>query len=164
MQKRTVLISVSVFLLTLGCDRYRAGETKDQPRRLSSEMEPQTNCVEGQFPGRIQLLPGYKMRTCGGMEFLYGRIWKQDGVSINFYERWVDYSESLELWRQDQIVDGDHMLCSFKKDQTMEIRFRGTQFDATVRNQQELAEMFLTVLSYEPPASPRLPGAVEVPK
>jgi hypothetical protein len=164
MPKQMLLTSVSICLLIVGCDRYRAGETKDRPQNASSEAQPQTNCVEGQFPGRIQLLPGYKMQTCGGMEYLYGKIWKQEGASIEFSEHWIDYSESPEMWRQDQMVDGEHMLCSFRKDQTMEIRFRGTQFDATVRNQQELAEMFLTVASYVPPAPASLPATAKTPK
>ena len=48
--------------------------------------------------------------------------------------------------------------CSYRADKTREIDVRGVQFNAQVLDHQEVTEMLLTALSYEPRRGRRIPG------
>jgi hypothetical protein len=159
---------VSIFLLLSfapACSRYRTlrdltGDTSSSPPSAEDPLPGGLwkNCSSGVFPAQIQLLPGYQVETCGGMEHLYGRIRKQSGFTIEFFESWVSATDSPVLWNVDQVIDGDHAMCLYRADHTMEIRFRGADFFAKPRDEQDTAEMFLTVLSYRVPEPVLIPG------
>jgi hypothetical protein len=123
----------------------------EQPRTGRIEGK---NYFPGQIPGReIHLLPGYKVETEAGMEGPHGRIWNDSDFTINFSitGQPYGYTEAPDLWTIDQVVSGRHIVCHFKADQNLDVWIPdlGTQFVAKIRNQRDLAEVLLMVVTYQ---------------
>jgi hypothetical protein len=109
--------------------------------------------------GTITLLPGFHLdsaKKC--LDSCGGRIWKDGGLSIS-YENGLDagiYAEAGKnkkdaRWTQEQRVNGQRVLIVFTRKKELIISFPDgpANFRASVRNDREIAEMLLTVLTFE---------------
>jgi hypothetical protein len=122
------------------------------------------------FPGKILLLPGYKIEARNGMEYPYGKIWKDGGPTINFQvggqvrSREVDFRDQLEMeggvsWRQQQTVNGHQVICVYTKSNNLIIMFPylSANFTAAVGRSQDITDMLLMALTFERPELPPEP-------
>jgi hypothetical protein len=107
----------------------------------------------------IQLLPGYKIQLTRGIDSLGGRIWKSDGLDINFevgvYIGNIDAEPPVErvLWREEQTLGGRRVVCIYTKENTLDVVLLGNvpaRFYTTVRNQQDIVEVLLMALTFDP--------------
>jgi hypothetical protein len=153
LMSRSIFLLIVVSLVGTRCSGPQTSPPKKVQLPFPGKVEAK-NYFPGQIPGRqIQLLPGYKVETEAGMEGPHGRIWNDSGLTIRFSitGRPYGYIESPRLWTIDQIVNGHHFFFSFNADQSMDVWIPdlGTQFDARIRNQQDLAELLLMVMTYQ---------------
>ena len=126
----------------------------------------QENVVKNQdiaIRAPVRLLPGYKLQLTPGIEGGYGvRIWKEAGLSIFgntgccFAAEASSVGEDQLQWRQEQEMNGKHVTLAYTKDQDLIVTFTDNQgsypvnFTAHVRNEHDVAETLLMVLTYEP--------------
>src|SRR5262245_14970397 len=94
----------------------------------------------GKFPYKIQLLPGFKVETTQGMEGPYGKIWNDEGLTVNFVMHSDPPIDVQPLWRYEQTINGEHVICAFTKSNELQVLFPRllTGFWAKVRNQQDI--------------------------
>ena len=118
---------------------------------------------EGQAPptgqrSPVRLLPGYKIELRYGFEGnVGGRIWKTDGLSIDFYTginnpRAIDSIKVKDVrWKADHVVGGLHIILVYGTSDRVAISIPNVaaDFTAKVRNQQDLTEMLLMVLTFD---------------
>jgi hypothetical protein len=107
----------------------------------------------------VRLLPGYKIELRHGFEGDFGgRIWKPGGLSVDFDSgihnpKAIDSIEAKDVgWRIDQILDGHHVVLVYGVSGRVAISIldRAANFSAMIRNQQDLAEMLLMAVTFEP--------------
>jgi hypothetical protein len=107
----------------------------------------------------IQLLPGYKVEGGHGTDTAGARIFKDGetsiafGLGIHMAVQADSVDETRVAWKEDQIVNGRHLTCVYTKSGELIASFRDlpvANFSAKIRTQQELAEMLLMVLTFEP--------------
>lgn len=55
-------------------------------------------------------------------------------------------------WREEQVVNGQRVICVYTKSNDLIVsdRMRAVNFRGHIRNQQDLTEMLLTVLTHDP--------------
>jgi hypothetical protein len=110
-------------------------------------------------PGEIKLLPGYNHKTGQGLDSRVGRIWKEDGLKIEYDigELAGDYATCKscgwtkgEVWRKQQVINGAPVICVFTKQRRLVISFpkAHANFYATVATDDQLSDMLLMVLTY----------------
>jgi hypothetical protein len=108
----------------------------------------------------MQLLPGYRVTMKQGIDSAVGDISLQGGLTINF-DLWGNagnYVDSAEvkqnaLWRREQIIAGRKVICTYTKSHYMYVTFPpSTNFFARTRNQQDLTDMLLMVLTFHSPS------------
>lgn len=119
----------------------------------------------------VQLLSGYQVRIASGIDAWNGTIWKDGGVKIEFdHGSHVGVAADLVeksdvVWREEQVVNGHQMICVYTKSNHLIVSIpkRIVNFEASIRNHQDLTEMLLMVLTYEPthgyPVEPATNGA-----
>jgi hypothetical protein len=156
MPTKTVL---GILLLFLPLQSFGLAQNGMELKQKSEALSP------------VQLLPGYKLQIVPGVEGSGGTIWKRGGPTIGFnlpqccFGNIADSIESTSvLWRQEQIINGQKVICVFTKSHELVITFPKSlsNFQANVRNQQELAEILLMVLTYDPYKGYQVdPSAVE---
>ena len=108
----------------------------------------------------IQLLPGYKVEgRPGGIDTASARFFKDDGFSFQFSlgvhleNRANSIGNDQIEWREKQTINGRHLTCVYTKSGELVASFGDlpvTNFSAKIHTQQELAEMLLMVLTFEP--------------
>jgi hypothetical protein len=111
----------------------------------------------------VRLLPGYRLQLTPGVEGGYGvRIWRQAGLSIFgntgccFAAEASSVAKDQLRWQEEQEINGKHVTLAYTKDQDLIITFtdnKGTypvNFTAHVRDEHEVADTLLIVLTYEP--------------
>jgi hypothetical protein len=108
----------------------------------------------------FRLLPGYNVKVTAGPEGGgSGTIWKEGGPSIGFemggYRANAIDSVAKEqlLWREEQTIEGNRFICVYTRSDELVIAVLGSHpadFRAKIRNPKELAEVLLTVLTFEP--------------
>lgn len=113
-------------------------------------------------PGGINLLPGYHHYLGQGIDSKIGRIWKERGLTIHYDigELAGDYTEcghscgwtEGEVWRREQILQGQRIICVFTKRRRLVISFPQVHanFYGTVRTDMELTDMLLMVFTFRP--------------
>ena len=87
-----------------------------------------------------------------------GRIWKVGGLSIDFdagiyNPKAIDSIEKKDVqWRVDQIWNGHRVVLVYGSSGRVAVSIidLAANFQAKVHNEQELAEMLLMVLTYDP--------------
>ena len=125
---------------------------------ISVSAQEHENSFEKPAPGGIRLLDGYHHhQTDHPLDSITGKIWKQHGVTISYdiALNAGDYSTSPEwnksvLWRTEQVVNGEKVVCVFTKSKQLLIVFPRlmANFYADIHSRRDLADMMLMVLTY----------------
>lgn len=112
-----------------------------------------------QFRAPFELLPGYRMTAGWGIEDgPYGKVWKDGGPTIEYSFDMLGTSDvdsidkDQEVWREEQTSGINHFVCVFTRSQELVVTLTGptlANFRAKIRNQRELAEVLLIVLSVD---------------
>lgn len=122
----------------------------------ASAQEPPT-------PGSIRLLPGYHHSVGQGIDSKVGRIWKDRGPVIHYDIGALagDYTEcgrscgwtNGELWRREQLVDGQRVVCVFTRKRRLVVSYPGAHanFYGTANTDKQLTEMLLMLLTFKAP-------------
>lgn len=120
----------------------------------ASGQEPPT-------PGSVSLLPGYRHRVGQGIDSKVGTIWKDGGLVIHYDigELAGDYTEcgrscgwtNGELWRREQVVHGQRVVCVFTKKRRLVVSFPGAHanFYGSIHTDEQLTEMLLMLLTFK---------------
>ena len=133
--------------------------------------------------GNIRLLEGYKSEQGPGVDALIGLIARDGGLTIHFESGlqqgyWADPKERRKyIWYREQVVNGHRVMLALtepgvgtvwkpekprspKNGKVLMITFPGTfgpddatNFWAEVTNEQEIADMMLMVLTFDPSKS-----------
>jgi hypothetical protein len=134
---------------------------------LPSVCVSQSSSVEGyrsaqlnqtSAPGNIRLLPGYVNTYVKPIDSAAaGRIWKADGLVISYdigldaghYENNPHWTKRA-VWQTEQVVGGKRVVCIYAKSRELLIAFPDdlANFHAKVRNQRDITDMMLIVLTY----------------
>src|SRR5262249_42950133 len=112
-------------------------------------------------PGGIRLLPGYQHEEGRGIDTRVGRIWKKDGMEIhydigrlagNYAKGKASDKDGKKLWHKEQTVAGRKIDLAMTKDRVLYVTVAGpSNFYATVKNDEDIADLLLMVLSYDEP-------------
>ncbi len=140
-----------------------------------SSMMQETGARKQQTATRspVRLLPGYKFELTQGIEGGYGvRVWKDGGLSISGSTGCCFAAEANSIgkdqlrWREEQEINERRATLAYTKDQDLVITFTDDKnsypanFTAHVRDEHDVAETLLMVLTYEPvhgyPVAPEL--------
>ncbi len=110
----------------------------------------------------MELLPGYKVTAKQGIDSMVGDISsKEAGLSISFdmlgdAGSYVD-SDTIKknmLWRREQTINGSRFILVYTRERYLYVTLPpSTNFFARVRNQRDLADMLLMVLTFHSPVS-----------
>jgi len=126
--------------------------------RSSSAQDQNVNQPTSNPPSPLALLPGYKIQISGGIDSSAGKIWKAGGLTIDvefccgFGNKAESFDKRQVLWREDQTIGGQPVVCVFTKSRELIVSYsrRSANFRAKIRNQKDLSEMLLMVLTYDP--------------
>jgi hypothetical protein len=107
-------------------------------------------------PGSIKLLSGYKHKTEQGIDTRVGRIWKEDGLTIEYDIGFSagHYAKPGELdkysWYKEQVIGKQSLRCALTRDSLLIVTFpdASANFFAKVKRQEDIAEVLLMVLTY----------------
>lgn len=156
--RRVILKAIAAFLL---CSVHAAAQQQAAP------------------PTGITLLPGFRHeRNPNGIDSTFGRIWKDQGLSIGYSlgaapgRATVNLRPENLLWTKEQVLGGNRVQVSMTRDRMLAVVFPakfkpilpnlakmypGTSayFYASVSNDEDVADMLFMVLGYEPPPVPR---------
>jgi hypothetical protein len=124
----------------------------------------------------VRLLPGYRLEITPGIEAGYGvRIWKEGGLSIFGSNGCCFAAEAKSIgkdqleWQEEQEMNGRHVTLAYTKRQDLVIAFTDNKtsypanFTAHVRDEHDVAETLLMVLTYGPTAGyPVEPGSIVI--
>ncbi len=120
----------------------------------------------------LQLLAGYKVDVGWGIDSWGAKISKDGGVTIEFFQGLhvgveADSIDQKDVaWREEQVVNGQRLICVYtnSNDLIVSNRMQAVNFRGHIRNQQDLTEMLLMVLTYDPVHGyPVEPGTVTTP-
>jgi len=111
--------------------------------------------IAGGPPGSMRLLEGYRHERLMGIDTMVGRIWKADGPEVHYdigtlagnHARQSD----MRQWSKQQTIGGRTFTLTMRSDDTLILTFdQGTAnfFVRGIRNQEDLAEILLMLLSY----------------
>jgi hypothetical protein len=122
----------------------------------NAHNQDRTNSNAKMFP--LQLLPGYKVFSGSGIDSSSAKIWRDGSVTIELSQGLyvgvdVDSIRKEDVaWREEQIVNGERVICVYTKSNefVVSIPRLAVNFRGHIQNQQEIAEMLLMVLTYEP--------------
>jgi hypothetical protein len=138
--------------------------------RTTAQNQNRKKCESETFV--LQLLPGYKADVGWGIDTWGAKISKDGGITIELFQglhAGVE-AESVDqndvAWREEQVVNGQRVICVYTKSNDLIVsnRIKAVNFRGHVRNQQDLAEMLLMVLTYDPVHGyPVEPGTVTTP-
>ncbi len=116
-------------------------------------------------PGNIKLLTGYVHEKLQGVDTLVGKISKPDGLTIQYdigyfagnHAAAQEKEKEKILWSKDQLIAGHPVKIVLTKDRTLYITFPDStaNFFAKIRSDEDLADMMLMILTYEPPTPPK---------
>jgi hypothetical protein len=106
----------------------------------------------------VALLSGYKVQVIPGIDSSGGKIWKERGLTIEmelccgFGNAAESVDKSQILWREEQTFNGQRVVCVYTRSKDLIVSFPKlvTNFRAKIRNPNDLTEMLLMVLTFEP--------------
>ncbi len=112
-------------------------------------------------PGSITLLDGFKHQTLQGIDTRVGKIWKENGLSIqydigrlsgNYAKQQREYQADQLLWAKQQTWHGQPVELVMMKDRQLYVSFpeRHANFYGKVQKEQDLVDVLLMVLTYLP--------------
>ncbi len=106
----------------------------------------------------VQLLSGYKIQLSSGIDTWGGTIWKVGGLKIIWHSGLhvgvaADLVDKKDVaWREEQVVNGQQVVCVYATSSDLIGSFPRlvTNFQGHIERQQDLAEMLLMILTFEP--------------
>jgi hypothetical protein len=108
-------------------------------------------------PGGIELLSGWSHRQEQGIDTLVGTIWRADGLKIGYDIGFLaghhaSNTDRPLLWTKKQIVHGYPVQITLRPNRFLEILFfdDSANFSAQVKTEQDVTEVLLITLSYNP--------------
>jgi len=154
--RRLISTLITTLIVSMGC-------------AATAQEASASNTSDGiRFP--LRLLRGYKLQTAAGIDNgPNGKIWKENGPTIDFHigPYFSEETESIRkeeiLWREEQIVNGHSFTCVYTKSADLVISHQPlpvANFRARIHSQQELAEILLMVLTFEPKGYAVDPNAI----
>jgi hypothetical protein len=138
--------------------------------RTTAQNQARKKCESGK--SAFQLLPGYKVEVGWGIDSWGAKISKDGGVTIELSQGLhvgveADSVDQNDIaWREEQVVNGQRVICVYTKSNDLIVsnRVQAANFRGHIRNQQNLTEMLLMVLTYDQVHGyPVEPGAVTTP-
>ena len=110
----------------------------------------------------INLLPGYQLQVDRGFDSPSGKISNENGfkIEVEFCCHFGNAAESIEerqiAWKQKQDLKGQSVTFVLTKSHDIVVSFPeyGTNFLAHIRNESEMADMLLMVVTFSPYADP----------
>ena len=113
------------------------------------------------LPGSIKLLDGFKHQRMQGIDSRVGKIWKENGLSIqydigamagNYAKQQRDYQADQLVWAKQQTINGARVELVLKKDRDLYVSFpdHSANFYGKVQKEEDLVEALLIVLTYLP--------------
>jgi hypothetical protein len=157
--RRLISTLIATLIVSMGC------------AATSQEASAPNKSAGIRFP--LRLLRGYKLQAAAGTDNgPNGKIWKENGPTIDFHigPYFSEATESIRkeeiLWREEQIVNGHSFTCVYTKSADLVISHQPlpvANFQAKIHRQQEMAEMLLMVLTFEPKGYPVDPKAIVSP-
>jgi|HubBroStandDraft_6_1064221.scaffolds.fasta_scaffold02825_3 hypothetical protein len=106
----------------------------------------------------VQLLTGYKLQIGSGTDTWGGTIWKVGGLKIE-WDSGLHVGVAADLvdkkdvaWQEEQVVNGQQVICVYTTSNDLIVSFPRlvTNFQGHIERQQDLAEMLLMILTFEP--------------
>jgi hypothetical protein len=155
--KKLSILTIAVFLCAMSA-------------RTTPQNQDRKKCETKIFP--LQPLPGYKVQEYWGIDNWQAEIWKDGGVTFELYQGPYNGVDAYSIDKKDvsrrveQVANGQQVICVYTKsnDLVVSIPHLAVNFRGHIRNQQDLTEMLLTVLTYQPtPGYPVEPGTVTIP-
>ena len=138
---------------------------------LSLALPLATFAADEAPPGALELPAGYKHELKQGIDSRVGAIVKADGLTINydigrvskpglpmlggdFTDQAKRYPAAMRKWYKEQKIGGQNVHVVHAKDGMLIASFpdTGANFGVAVKNDEELAEALLIILSYAGPA------------
>ena len=109
-------------------------------------------------PSGINLLYGYQIKVTPGIDSSTGTIWNEKGfkIEVEFCCQFGNAAESIEerqtVWKQKQDLKGQTVTFVFTKSHDLVVSFPKyvTNFRAHIRNESEIADMLLMVVTFSP--------------
>src|SRR5580704_6279294 len=109
-------------------------------------------------PGNVRLLPGYVNTSVKPIDSAAaGSIWKPGGLVISYdigldaghYENDQQWTKRA-VWETEQVVGGKRVVCIYTRSRELLIAFPDdlANFHGKVRNQRDITDMMLMVLTY----------------
>jgi hypothetical protein len=122
-----------------------------------------SNKLQATVRSPVRLLPGYKIEFASGVEGGYGvHIWKEAGLNIFgsfgccFGAKANSVGKDRLGWEEKQEMNGRHVTLAYTKGQDLVVTFTEdngsypVNFTAHIRDEHDVAETLLMVLTYEP--------------
>jgi len=119
----------------------------------------------------VRLLPGYRVQNYPTLDTVGAKIYKKGGLEIEYSSGSLMEEEASAitpdkiLWKTKQIINGYPLTCVYTRSSDFVATFNDkspTNFHAHIKSNQDLAEMLLIVLTYEPTKGyPISPDAIE---
>lgn len=110
--------------------------------------------------GGIRLIPGYEHEVLKGIDSLVGRIHKREGLEILYDIGGMAGNITRQVppekrkWTKETLVEGRNAIIMLSDDNRLFVTFLQTDtapsanFFATVKSQEDVADMLLMVLGY----------------
>jgi hypothetical protein len=106
----------------------------------------------------VQLLSGYKIQISSGTDTWGGIIWKVGGLKFRF-DSGLHVGVAADLvdkkdvaWREEQVVNGQQVICVYTTSNDLVVSFPRlvSNFQGHIQHPQDLAEMLLMIMTFEP--------------
>ncbi len=128
------------------------------PNSHAQSNSPSISSLVSSSRSPVVLLSGYKVQIIPGIDSSGGKIWKERGLTIEielccgFGNAAESVDKSQILWREEQTFNGQRVVCVYTRSKHLIVSFPKliTNFRAKIRNPNELTEMLLMVLTFEP--------------
>ena len=156
------ILLIGVIALSWAC-----GPDTNAPQQVAppaQSLSPGQASRSGEVPGGIRLLPGYSHESIQGIDTRVGRIWKDGGPTIRYDIGWFAGNHASNLvestkysWSIAHAINGRRFRLTMENTERLVVTFEqdiANFFASPISDQQDLAEVLLMLLTYNPQESP----------
>jgi hypothetical protein len=108
-------------------------------------------------PGSIKLLPRYTHQPLRGIDTLVGKISREDGLTIQYdigtlAGNYAMAQKDEAVWFKEHVINGQTVQMAFSKSKELTVTFTNgpANFFATVKSEEDLADVLLMLATYSP--------------